>query len=195
MHGDWALLGVDVVAAAVLINAGLVKIASPAQLRAALNELLGGGAEVAAGAGSVSARAVRVAAVIEVAVGVALLAPALRVVAAAGVAGLGACFVALGVAGRLRRSVQPCGCAGEHGGRPLGWTNVGMGLALVAVLPVNLAIEPPDPAVGSAGFGTVASALTALLLLIAALWTNRALAASLVRPAAGAAAARQNGAA
>jgi len=62
-------------------------------------------------------------------------------------------------------------------------TNVALGLALVAVLPANLLVElhPEQPA----AFGERAVVGTAIVLLVLALWTNRALALGLVRSPAG----------
>lgn len=173
MHEDWVVLALDVVAAAMLISAGLVKLVSPGQLVAALNELPRGPRPIVGNA------AVRLAAGLEIAVGCGLMAPGLRVAAGAGAAVVGLCFAGLGMAGWLGSSTQPCGCAGGYGGRPLGLANIVIGLALVAVLPVNLLGQlTPEQ---SAAFGERAAVGTAVLLLALAVWTNRELAVQLAR--------------
>ena len=173
MHEDWAVLALDVVAASVLISAGLVKLVSPGQLVDALNELRRGPRLKAGNA------TVRAAAGLEIAVGCGLMAPALRLTAATGAAVVGLCFASLGIAGRLSSSTRPCGCAGGYGGRPLGLANVALGLALIAVLPANVLVDlRPEQ---SAAFAERAVVGTAIMLLVLALWTNRALALRLIR--------------
>lgn len=171
MFEVWVVLALDVVAASMLISAGLVKLVSPGQLAAALTELRRGARQ------EVGHATVRAAAGLEIVIGCGLLAPALRVTAAAGAAVAGLCFAALGVAGRLGRSTEPCGCAGGYGGRPLGLANVALGLTLIAVLPANLLVAPHvERSLGN--HGTVG---TAVLMLLLTVWTNRELALGLIR--------------
>src|SRR5262245_44634713 len=110
---DWMAAGLGAGLAAVLIDAGLAKLASPAALLQAL-------AEVLPAATAVPAAAVRVLAGVEVAAGVGLLAVPTRPAAAVAVAGLGCLFAAAGLAGWGRGSRTPCGCLGGSGDRPLG---------------------------------------------------------------------------
>jgi uncharacterized membrane protein len=170
MNGSaWIALTTDALAASVLVNAGLGKLVSPAALRGALHEL-------APAAPPLTDGAVRVLAVVEVAAGSGLLAPATRIAAGLVVAALGLGFAVVGTAGWLRGSTMPCGCVGGRGDRPLGVTNVAVGLALVAVLPLSLvAGVPPDAS-------QLVLAATSLGSLLLCLWLNRRLAQSLLRP-------------
>jgi hypothetical protein len=164
MDDDWILVGLNAATVAVLLDAGLFKLARPSGLRRALAELA---------PGLITDSVVRGIAAVEVAVGVALLVPATRVPAAFVVGLLGAAFAALGVAGRARRSTEPCGCFGD-GTRPLGAVNVLLGLALVAVAAIDLTGAAP------ASYARVAPVLAALLVLVLCLWMNRRLAWSLL---------------
>jgi len=101
------VLALNVAAASMLISAGLVKLVSPGQLVAALNELRRGPRQAAGNA------AVRVAAGLEIAVGCGLMAPALRVTAATGAAMVGLTFALLGIAGRLAAALRRAAAPGE----------------------------------------------------------------------------------
>lgn len=157
----WWVLAVNAAAAALLVNSGVVKLVSPAPLRRALREL----APVAGG--RVPDPVVRAAGVFEVLAAGGLLATGTRILAAVVIACLGVTFALLGAAGLARRSTTACGCFGQASERPLGATNIVVGLALVAVLPLNAMAAAGDPA--------QAVLLAALGTLLLCLWLNQAL--------------------
>lgn len=174
--GDWVVILSSSVLASVLLNAGLAKLASPAALAGALDELL----PVAI---AVPARAVRALAAVEVLVALSLLATPTRPLASVAAGGLGCLFAAAGLAGWRRGSQQPCGCMGGGGsGRPLGAANVALGLALAAMAAVGLAAGAP--AAGAADLTAWGAALTSAGSLLLSLWTSRDLARSLLLPGA-----------
>ncbi|MBX6354333.1 MAG: hypothetical protein IRZ05_00590 [Micromonosporaceae bacterium] len=121
---------------AVLLRAGVGKLALPASLAAALAELLGQAA--------VPASAVRLLAAGELTL--ALLVPfvggatATQVVVAA----LGLAFAAVGVAGQLRGTRLPCGCFGSASGTSFGAMNIAAGAALVGWAVLAWAHPLPD---------------------------------------------------
>jgi Methylamine utilisation protein MauE len=115
-------------AASLLIVAAMGKLASPEQPLLALRELLGQHRSV------LTTGAVRTLGLVELTAAVGLVVTATSDVAAAVVAVLGGCFVALGIAGLLRRSTVSCGCFGRRTGRPLGLANVAGGAVLSSAL-------------------------------------------------------------
>lgn len=131
--GDLILPAVNAVAASLLLNSGIAKTVAAGPPRRAVEEI------VPVLGGAVIGAVLRVAALAEIAVAAALPFAPLRVPAAIAVLLLGASFVALGLLGTVRHSKAPCGCFGTSGKRPLGRLNVLLGLALVAVYPVNAA--------------------------------------------------------
>jgi hypothetical protein len=163
------LIVLNSVAAAVLLQAGLYKMAVPAPLRRALAEL------APRYFGALRDRHVRVVAAVEISVGLALLAPAVRVPGAIAAAVLGVAFAVLGVAGRLRRSEAPCGCLGAGAPRSLGLLNVVVGLVLAAF---GVFSATATVVGGSFRLGPV---LTALFLLLLCVWMNRGVALQLLR--------------
>jgi hypothetical protein len=159
----WVLALVSAAAAALLLNAGIAKLVSVGQPARAVAELL------PALPGGAAHRLVRGFAASEIVVAVALLiAPARRGAAVAALA-LGLCFVALGAAGRIRSTSMACGCLGESGGRPLGWVNVGYGVAIGMVAPCAMLLRP------SAGGGNTAAGLLlgSACSMLLCLWLNR----------------------
>ncbi len=160
-----ALLAVNALAAATLLVAAAAKLAVPQPLVRALRELTPRPVPVVG---------IRAFAVLEAAVAVAVLLPATRAVGGAGLGGLGAVFVAAGVAGQLRRSSVPCGCLGG-GNHALGLRNVGVGAAFLGVAGLNLTTVAADPQLWRAA-PLVAAAATVLLCL----WTHRLLIRRLV---------------
>jgi hypothetical protein len=171
MH--WALVVINALAASVLVTAGLAKMVSPDQLRRALQELLPGQRLLTVGA-------IRLLAVVEIGAGCALLASPTRATAAVLVAALGTAFASLGVAGWLRQSRVSCGCLGGDGDRPLGSTSLLLGLALVAVLPVNglMSLSAAD----GAGYSRSAAVAASLGLIVLCSMLKRNLALHLLRP-------------
>jgi hypothetical protein len=157
--------------AAVLLQAGLFKMATPAPLRRALAELLRGRL-----AGDPAVRAVAAA---EIVTAVALLVPQSRVPASLAAGVLGATFAAAGVAGRLRRGSVPCGCLASSSRQPLGWASILLGLAIAAIAVVNiLAVSRSVPA----DYAESAPVTAALFTLLTCLWVNRAVVLSVLRP-------------
>jgi hypothetical protein len=161
MQLDILLIALNSAVAAILVQAGLSKLAAPAPLHRALTEL-GAPARLA------TPGAVRGYAVVECLAGVALLTGAGGMLVAA----LGLAVAALGVLGAARGSVAPCGCFGNPGGRPLGLTNaaIGLGLALTGALNLTTA-GPPASTPGTAG-----------LMLVLCLYVHRAWAWPLICP-------------
>jgi hypothetical protein len=115
----------------------------------------------------------------EIVVAVFLLVGAVRTPAAVVTSLLGACFVVVGLRAQMIRSTAPCGCFGSSSRRPLGWSNVAVGLALVATYPVNVRLAP----------GADYQASTALIAVVGSialcLYVNRHLIVRLARPVSG----------
>ncbi|MES9542606.1 MauE/DoxX family redox-associated membrane protein [Actinomadura sp. NPDC000600] len=177
---EWALTAADAAAAAVLLNSGLAKLVVPGPLRRALAELAPAADRPAA---------VRGLAAVEIAAAVALIVGPLRVPAAVLASLLGLLFAAFGVLGRTRRSTAPCGCFGASADRPLGWSNVAVGLLLAAVLPLAATTATPadhtEGAVLLASTGSLALCLSAHRELIRQRLLSRIRAAAPPAPAAG----------
>ena len=162
------------IVASLLINAGLVKLTSPDALLRALQELF-------PAASTIKAWVVRPVAAVELTAGLGLI--ALATVRAAGViaAILGVCFALLGVGGWLARSKVPCGCIGGYSDKPLGVTNVVVGLFLAFVLPLNSFITlGPTQISDYSPWALVGTSVGSLLICA---WMNRRLSWSLLRPA------------
>ena len=123
--------GVAVVAA-VFLNAGATKLASSRPAAGSLQEVL------RLRQTGFSVAAVRITAILELAVGVGLIFDYLRPGAALLAAGLGVCFTALGVLGHLRRATVPCGCVSAVSLRPIGLANVGISLGIIALSSIIL---------------------------------------------------------
>lgn len=114
---------VAVLLAGLLLYSGSGKLLAPADLSAALAEIVRTGRSYR--------RVVRVMATAEVAVSVLLtLRPELPLTRVA-VGGLGASFAAAGIAGRVRRAERPCGCFGSSSAGSLGLWNAAVGLVFV----------------------------------------------------------------
>jgi hypothetical protein len=79
---------------------------------------------------------------------------------------LGAVFAALGVLGRRRASVLPCGCFGAGGHRPLGWSNVLSGLAMVGLAVADVAWRREFTADVNAATSLLAVVFSAVWLLV-----------------------------
>src|SRR5687768_4401948 len=109
-------LAANSVVAAILLHAGLSKLAVPSPLHRALVEL-----RVPAPLTTVGA--VRAYAVVECLAGIALLLGPVRLAGGVLVAVVGLAVTALGLLGTARGSATPCGCFGNRDGRPLGLTN------------------------------------------------------------------------
>ncbi|MFC9622989.1 MauE/DoxX family redox-associated membrane protein [Streptomyces sp. NPDC056930] len=115
----------DAVIATVLLRSAAAKAVAPGVASEAVNEAIGGRSVF-------SPVFIRAASAVETFTAVALLVPALRWAASAMVAVLGLCFAALGTAGSIRGSKQPCGCFGTDSDRPLGRVNTATGAFFVA---------------------------------------------------------------
>src|SRR5688572_13575191 len=126
------LLFVNCAVAAVLLQAGLFKVAFPGPLRQALAEILPSHARL------VTDRAVRVVAVAEILTAVTLVVQPTRVPAGIAAGVLGVLFMSAGAAGMARSGSMPCGCLAGGGRHPLGLTSVLFGLTIVAVSAVNI---------------------------------------------------------
>jgi hypothetical protein len=162
---------VNALAASTLLTAGLAKHVSPTPVRRALREAV---PVLETRALSALSRGF---ATTEIVVGVALSIHSLRIPAAIAAASLGTCFVALGLRGQFGRSTAPCGCFGSSSQRPLGWSNVAVGVALIGAGPVNLAVTPGEQ------HPAVAILLTAIGSIVLCGYVNRTLILRLLRPA------------
>jgi hypothetical protein len=164
MSSNWALAVLNALAAGLLINAGVAKMVVP-------GPLLRASAEVLAALPTAGGLLVRGFGGAEVAVAVALLAWPARASAAVATAVLGACFASAGIGGVLRKSSVPCGCFGGVSRQPLGWANVALGIALIAVWPTNALAGRVPPA----GYSLRTVLLTSIVSTVLCLWLNRRL--------------------
>lgn len=164
VNSGWTLAVFDASVAAVLINAGVTKMVSPAPLLRAYAEVLAAprwlGEPLVRGFGGT-----------ELAVAVALLVLPARLPATIATTMLGVYFATAGMVGVLRRSSVPCGCFGGSSRQPLGWVNVALGATLAVVWPVNLlAGHRPTP-----GYSAAAVLLASITATVLCLWLNRRL--------------------
>ncbi|WP_390623918.1 MauE/DoxX family redox-associated membrane protein [Fodinicola feengrottensis] len=150
---DLALICANAVLVTILLRAAATKIVKPSTTASALREL------VPALPPKLPV-AVRVLAALEFVAAFTYAIPPARLPGQFLVALLGAGFVVLGVAGMVRGSSEPCGCFGAESTKPLGLTNIMMGVALVAAGAANLVVWP----VLDAQTWAVGSALTAVVL-------------------------------
>jgi uncharacterized membrane protein len=168
MNG-WFLSAASAAAAALLVNAGVAKLVAPGALARALAEAM------PRAAGEPTAIAVRIFALAELLVGLALLVPAARRGAAVAVVAMGGLFAAFGMIGIARRSTIPCGCLGGTARHPLGVFNIAFGLALLLIGAIQLVSAWPSRP------GTSAAILLAAIgILCLCLWLHRRLIAELV---------------
>jgi hypothetical protein len=174
---QWVQLALNAAAAAVLLNAGIAKTVAPHHLELALAEILptlrGRLADGRLRAG------LRGIAVVEIAVAGSLLTTATRITGAFATTALGLCFALLGAVGLRRGSSTPCGCLGSSSKHPLGWPNIGLGLALAAVGPLDLLT---GDAASTTQYATGAVLLTAIGSVTLCLWAHRRLVFRLLAP-------------
>lgn len=161
--GYWLLAAVNAAAAALLVNAGVAKTVAPRPLLQAMTDLT---RQPNTGAGESLVRALGVA---EIVIAVALLIGWDRLPAAIAASVLGVCFAAAGLLGLRRGSSVPCGCFGGASRQPLGWANVGFGVALAAVWPVSALSWVLSPH----AYTTAAVLLAAAAAAALCLWLNR----------------------
>lgn len=174
MGGIVTILAANVATAAILINSGTTKLVSPAGLRQAVRELM-----FPALRSRVTDGFVRAVASLELATAAGLLVTATRTPAIVLVALFGTGFAVLGAVGAMRGSTTACGCFGRTSNKPLGTTNIFMGLALLAVVLLNESVTTV-----SADYTADAMVSAALVSLLLCLWLNRRLAKELLgRPA------------
>jgi hypothetical protein len=175
MRGDvLVVVAYNSIVASLLINAGLAKLTSPNALLRALQELF-------PAASITKAWAVRPFAVVELTAGLGLIALATVRAASLIAATLGVCFALLGAGGWLARSKVPCGCIGGYSDKPLGVTNVVVGLFLAFVLPLNTLIRLGPTQISD--YSQWALVVTSVSCLLICAWMNRRLSWSLLRPA------------
>ncbi|MEH1169828.1 MauE/DoxX family redox-associated membrane protein [Micromonospora sp. CPCC 205539] len=171
MTGSAFALGLIICAiAAVLVSAGLGKLAAPGASREAIAALLRLPEPAAQ-------RAVRLLAVVETLTGVALLVPDLRTAGAVLAGVLGLAFAGAGLLGRARGLATPCGCFGQRDSRPLGLRSVLVGLALAAgALAVLRSGADAAPRTDLLPIGVAG------IVVLLAVWIWRDTARELVRP-------------
>lgn len=170
----WVLPAINAIAASLLLNSGIAKAVAPgpplralAEISPVLRKRLGEAALRAVGG-------------VEIAVAAALLVAPSRIPAAATALALGAGFALLGLLGMVRHSEAPCGCFGASSERPLGWTNIVLGIAVAAVYPANILLAAgPDYSTAApiaASIGAVAVCMYVRReLVIQVLWPRRGL--------------------
>src|SRR5262245_9365465 len=127
----WVLVCSNSALSTLLLRASAEKIVNPGVTAAAVRE-------VVPGARSDFIGLVRLTAVLEAFVALAVAIPPLRLPDQVLVGMLGCAFLVLGAVGKVRGSSQPCGCLGARSTRPFGTTNIVMGLALLAVALLNV---------------------------------------------------------
>jgi len=160
---DSLLIFGNVLLATLLIRAGAGKLVAPGPTSSALAELFPGLTRHGRGLVRAVALAEGLAALSTV------IAP-LRLPGQLLVAALGAGFVVLGAAGRLRGSRQPCGCFGASSTRPLGVLNIAAGLLLLVVVAMNFGAPPPAEPAEVAAYTSMGTAIASVGWLF---WTNR----------------------
>lgn len=170
----WVLPAINAIAASLLLNSGIAKVVTPGPPLRALTEVSPAlkkrlGEAALRGVGGV-----------EIVVAAALLLAPLRIPAAATALALGAVFALLGLLGILRHSEAPCGCFGASSRRPLGWTNIILGIAVAAVYPANIVLAADaaysTTALMAASIGAVAVCLYLRReLILQFLWPRRSL--------------------
>jgi hypothetical protein len=176
MAGWWWLVALNAATAALLLIAGIGKLYSPTQLGRALREVLPVPADL-----GLMAVAIRLLAAVELASGVGLLIPGVRIWAAASTAVLGIGFVAFGTIGWVRHSHTSCGCLALSDGRPLGPANVIVGAAVSAIALAN--VFQTVPSSSERNFAEPAALAATLDVLIFTVWMHRQTALLLFRRA------------
>jgi uncharacterized membrane protein len=174
MAGWWWLVALNAATSALLLIAGIGKLYSPTQLDRALREVLPLPADIA-----LTAVAIRLLAALELATGVGLLVPGVRLWAAASTAVLGIGFVAFGTIGWVRHSHASCGCLARPDGRPLGPANVIVGATVAAIALAN--VSQTVPSSSERNFAELAALAATLDVLIFTVWMHRQTALILLR--------------
>jgi hypothetical protein len=153
-----------------LLRAGAAKIVNPAVSATALAEVLSTRYR-AAGRYPPHLKLIRAVAATEMVAAIAVVLPATRLPDQILVGGLGLSFLALGAVGKVRGSSEPCGCFGVNSARPLGMTNMLLGLVLLAVAVLNGIVYRP----GDTETEVTGTALVAVIISIGWLFvTHRA---------------------
>src|SRR5687768_3003858 len=152
---DVVLTVANAVLATLLIRAGAGKLVAPGPTGSALAELVPGLARSGQGM-------VRAIALVEGLAAFSTVVVVLRIPGQILVLALGASFVALGVAGRMRGSRQPCGCFGGDSMRPLGAGNVAAGALLIVVAVVNFWAPPPADPTNVAAYTSMCTAVASV---------------------------------
>jgi hypothetical protein len=168
--GDLILAVCNAIAASLLLNSGIAKTVAAGPPRRAVEEI------VPVLDSAVIGAALRAVAIVEIAVAAALPAPPVRAPAAVVASLLGASFVVLGLLGIARHSKAPCGCFGASGRRPLGWSNVVLGLVLAAAYPINAAWSPADD------YTVATLLLTSIMSMALCVYMRRELVIQLLMP-------------
>ncbi|HEX4728494.1 MAG TPA: MauE/DoxX family redox-associated membrane protein [Jatrophihabitans sp.] len=128
----WIVMAGNAVAAAILLFAASAKLVAPDVLGRSLLRLTGRPAL----AGRAPVRAIGL---LELALALGLLVEPVRQPASALVLLLGLAFIAAGIAGRIRKVEEPCGCFGAQSRQPMGYQNIVLGLLVGLVGTANLA--------------------------------------------------------
>ncbi len=148
----WIVLAGNAVAAAVLLFAASAKLVAPDVLGRSLLRLTGRPA--LAGRGPV-----RAIGVLELVLALGLLVEPIRLPASGLVVLLGLAFIAAGVAARVRKVDEPCGCFGALSQQPMGYQNIALGLLVGLVGVANLMTAQPLSEHGRTATPILAAAL------------------------------------
>lgn len=148
----WIVVAANAVAAAVLLFAASAKLVAPDVLGRSLLRLTGRPA--LAGRGPV-----RAIGVLELVLALGLLVEPVRLAVSGLVVLLGLIFIVAGIAARVRKVDEPCGCFGALSQQPMGYQNIGLGLLVGLVGTANLATAPPLPQDGRTAAPILAAAL------------------------------------
>lgn len=160
---DAVLISGNVVLATLLMRSSAGKLVTPGLTASALAELFPRFMRSGSGV-------VRVVAWVEGLAALSTVIPILRLPGQVLVAVLGASFMVLGVAGRLRGSRRPCGCFGAGSTRPLGTVNIAAGVLLLLVAAINFwALTPAEP-VNVAAYTSMCTVITSVGWLF---WSSR----------------------
>lgn len=151
--GTWILAGGYAAVMTILIRAGAAKLASPAILTAAIDELWPGRRLAPPLAWS------RALAVSETLTAVLLAAPTGRRAALVLLMAFGLGFAGAGVLGLARGARKPCGCFGVGNHHPLGTVNVTIGCLFLSFAIFAMQVPAPED-------GTGFAATTVLLAII-----------------------------
>jgi hypothetical protein len=156
---SWILVAGNAVAASILFFASSAKLVAPQALSRSLLRLTGRPAMS-------SREVVRAIGVVEALIALGVLIEPIRMTASVLLGLLGLSFIALGVAGRVGKVDEPCGCFGAASQQPLGNQNIALGLVVGIVGAANLVPAHPWSENARAAAPILAAALLCLICIV-----------------------------